>query len=100
MNTIIELHENQSAEAGRCGSCHFFDRRGNTTDWTGYCCVNLPPWAATKLLTPVEAGLSPERGLADNRSCDLYKPKHDEHGGWVEFRKIGAWKAGQRSSVR
>ena len=98
--TVIELHENQSADAGRCGSCHFFDRRGNTTSWTGYCGINLPGWAMDKTLSPVESGMSPERGTCDNRSCDLYKPKSDEQGAWVEFRKTGRWLAGQKSAVR
>ena len=91
MSTVIELHENQSAEPHRCGSCHFFDR-GTRTDWVGSCRVSLPPhyWM---LLPGAGSENGPDTGLADNRSCDLWKPKmHEGHP--VQFKKMRYWKAG------
>jgi hypothetical protein len=86
----VTLHENQSAEPGCCGSCKFFDRRGRDHDWVGYCCIDLPPWVLDKTLSSVECGLSPERSLADNRSCDLYQPSPHT------FVKLRKWKAQRR----
>jgi len=91
--TVIELTENQSAAPRCCGSCHFFDR-GNRTDWVGTCRVSLPPhyWM---LLPGAGSEKGPDLGLADNRSCDLWKAKSDKDGRLVEFRQMRKWEAGR-----
>jgi hypothetical protein len=92
MSDVIELTENQSAEPGRCGSCHFFDR-GGRRDWVGDCRVALPPhyWM---LLPGSNTEQGPDTGLADNRSCDLWKPKSHE-GRPVTFKQMRQWQAGK-----
>lgn len=87
--TEFVLGENQSAEPNTCGSCRFFLRKENDLGWTGTCTINLPPWAMT-MLTPVEAGNSPERSHADNRYCDLYQKSP------YTFVKTIKWKGGER----
>lgn len=90
-----ELTENQSAEPRCCGSCHHFDRRGSK-DWVGKCTLALPPhyWM---MLPKADTENGPDTSLADNRSCDLWKPKMTADGRVVTFTQRRFWEAGSKS---
>lgn len=94
MSAVEELDENQSAAPRCCGSCHFFDRVSKT-DWVGKCRVSLPPHFYN-LLPGALTEQGPNTSLADNRGCDLWKPKTFE-GKPVTFVQQRKWKAGESS---
>jgi hypothetical protein len=70
--SAIVLPLNASAEQFKCGSCHFFMRRGET-EWDakeGKCRLVLPPQYAQ---VPFDPEGQPPNTVNDTDSCDLWR---------------------------
>lgn len=70
----VVLAINQTAEPGQCGSCHFFDRRGEGSEWdrNGYCTFRLPP---TRVYTKTvwDGETLPLDTVKDSDGCDFWR---------------------------
>jgi hypothetical protein len=81
----IVLTLNATADIGKCGSCHFFERRGET-EWDakrGVCRLTLPPQFAR---VPYDAESQPENTVDDTDSCDLWRASGKT---FIVSRKVG-----------
>lgn len=70
----VVLALNQSADAGQCGSCHFFARRDANSEWdtNGHCTFRLPP--TRELVKQVwDADSQPLDTVQDTMGCDFWK---------------------------
>lgn len=70
----IVLAVNQSADAGTCGSCWWFQRRDATSQWdmNGECTFRLPP--TRQLVRTVWDGeTQPLATVQDTDGCDFWK---------------------------
>lgn len=94
-----ELFDDQTAEPGKCGSCHFFDRRSSNFDTHGRCTIKLPPWV------PIKAFLDKDwldengeggRTVRDTDGCDLYEIA-TQAGSPTQYVKKRYWHAGAPS---
>jgi len=70
----IVLALNHSASTGQCGSCHFFDRDDDCSEWVcrGRCKLRLPPTLIyTKTIWDGET--MPLDTVNDTDGCDFWK---------------------------
>lgn len=70
----IVLALNQNANAGECGSCHYFARRDANSEWdhNGHCTFRFPP--SRVLARQVwDAESQPLDTVQDQDGCDFWK---------------------------
>lgn len=83
--SAIVLPLNADADQLKCGSCHFFTRRGES-EWDakrGQCRLALPPQYAR---VPYNAEGQPENTVDDTDSCDLWRASGKT---FIVSRRIG-----------